>query len=104
MKSFKELEIPINPVDQEGFTGDKIKLERILNREITVVKHRIVESQFKDKGNGKRLDMQIKIGNELHVTWTGSGALMETIQKVNPSDFPFRTTIIKNTAARFQFT
>lgn len=99
MKQFKDL--GIEPPAQ-GFTGDKIRMDRILNREIIVHDFKIENSKY-EKGNGKCLYMQIQLNNVKHVVFTGSTSLMETIQKVPKSAFPFKTTIIKDNE-RFEFT
>lgn len=98
--TFKELNIQTN---LENLTGDQIKISKILNRQITVEKFRIVPSKFHDKGNGKRLDIQIKFGDETRMVWTGSQTLMDQILKVPQDKFPFTTTIIEENE-RFQFT
>lgn len=92
MKQFSEM--GITPTI-ESFVGDKIKMDRILNREIIVHDYRIEESKFKEKGNGKCLYIQIEINGEKHVVFTGSAYLMHMIEKVNDDDFPFQTKIIK---------
>ena len=86
-----------------GLKGDKIKIERLLNRPIIVEKFEIKPSRFLDKGNGKCLHMQIKIGEAEHVVFTGSSVLMDSIQQVDQNDFPFTTTIVKD-SDRLMFT
>ncbi len=100
MKQFKDLGIA--PVIQ-NFVGDKIKIERILNREITLIGYRIEQSKFTEKGNGKCLHLQIQLGEVKYVVFTGSTVLMETIQKVSKDDLPFKTTIVKQDD-HFEFT
>jgi len=90
MFNFKDFNITTNG---KGFEGDKIKTDRLLNREITVHAFKIVDS-IVDKGK-KRLDMQISIGDTKHVVFTGAKDLMEKIQMVPEDKFPFKTTIIK---------
>lgn len=97
MKRFNEL--GVKP-QLKGFTGDKIKINKIINREITVHDYRIEDSKFKDKG--KCLHMQIQIGGNMHVVFTGSTVLMDTLQQVSKSNFPFVTTIIEENE-RFLF-
>lgn len=97
MKSFSELGIQ---APKKGLEGDKIKIERVLNREIQVHDFRIVDSKF--EGKGKCLHLQIMISNTNYVVFTGSNNLMEMIQKVDRADFPFKTTIIRENE-RFQF-
>ena len=92
MKSFKDLNI--RPVDK-GFSGDKIKLDKILNKLITVHDYRIVDSKFEGKGNGKCLHLQIAVANEMRVLFTGPTVLLETIPHVPKTELPFPTTIIK---------
>lgn len=99
MNKFKDFDIkPLAP----GFTGDKIKIERILNREIVIHDYRITDSKYND-GKGKCLHLQIEIGGIKHVVFTGSAALLEIVQQIPQSGFPFITTIIKDND-RFEFT
>ena len=99
MKQFKDFGIKPCVV---GFIGDKIKIERILNRAITVHDYKIADSKY-DNGNGKCLHLQIAIGEIKHVVFTGSSVLMDIIQKVSKDDMPFSTTIVKENE-RFEFT
>lgn len=90
MKTFKDL--GITP-DSKGFTGDKISVDRIINRQIAVHDYKIVDSKVKT--GEKCLHLQISIGETKHVVFTGSVLLMNALQKIKRSDFPFTTTIIK---------
>jgi hypothetical protein len=99
MKSFKDF--GIKPV-QQGLTGDKIKMDRILNREIKVCDFRLEDSKYGD-GKSKCLYMQIELNNNKHVVFTGSAVLMDLIQQVPKNEFPFITTIIRE-SERFEFT
>jgi hypothetical protein len=89
MKKFNELEIA-QPV--KGFTGDKIKIGRVLNKLIVVHGFKIGPSKF---NNGECLFMQISLLGQMHVLFTGSQVLLDTIQKVPADGFPFETTIIE---------
>lgn len=88
IKTFKQL--GIKPIIQT-FTGDHIKIEKVLNQEIIIHKFKIVPSKFE----GERLDMQIEYKGENRVLWTTAKYLAQTIQLVNPNDFPIQTTIVK---------
>lgn len=99
MISFKEL--GIKPKVQ-AFEGDKIKIERILNKPIIVEAFKIGDSNFKDKGSGKLLTLQIIVDNAKRVLFTGSVNLMEMVEQVPQDKFPFQTTIIKDND-RFEF-
>jgi hypothetical protein len=98
MNCFKEFGITLS---SKGFEGDKIKIERILNKEIIVEDFKIENSKY-EKGNGKCLYLQIVVDNSKRVVFSGSASLMEMIQKVAKTSFPFKTTIIKENE-RFQF-
>ena len=96
MKKFSEF--GIKP-DHKGFIGDKIKISKVLNREIIVHAFKIEDSKF----DGKRLDMQIQIDETMHVLWTGSIVLMSMIQRIPKENFPFLTTIVReNECYEFQ--
>lgn len=94
MKSFKDL--GVTPATK-GFDGDKISIERLLDREIIVLDFKIVDSKY-DKGSGKCLHLHIKLNDENRVVFTGSLNLIETIQHIKnkSEDLPFKTTIKKN--------
>lgn len=99
MKKFKDFGIKPS---LQSLQGDKIKIDRILNREISVVDYRIEDSKY-GNGSSKCLYMQIQIGETKYVVFTGSVVLIELIQQVPKGDFPFLTTIIKENE-RFEFT
>lgn len=99
MKQFKDFGIKPN---NNGLLGDKIKITRILNRNIKVCDYRIEPSKFKDKGTGKCLYLQVEIDGQLHVVFTGSSVLMDMISQVPKTGFPFQTTITQNND-RFEF-
>jgi hypothetical protein len=82
-----------------GFEGSKIKISRILNKEIVIHDFKIEESkvqEFKDKGSGKCLYLQISFNNEMHVVFTSGGGLIETIQQVPKNSFPFTSIYLHN--------
>lgn len=91
MKKFSDLNI-IQP--EQPFSGEKIKLYNILNREITVINFRIVASKF-NNSESQRLDIELEIDNVKRITWTGSRRLVDTMKQVNPTDLPFQTIIVK---------
>lgn len=92
MNSFKQFNIK---AESKGFEGDKIKIDRVMNKQIVVEAFKIEESKYKDKGNGKCLYLQIHVDNTKRVLFTGSSNLMDMIRKVPAEGFPFTTTIIK---------
>jgi hypothetical protein len=88
----------------KGFDGDKIKMAKILNKEIIVHTFRIDDSKcFKDRGTGKCLNLQITFNGEKHIVFTSSSGLIDAIQQIPEEGFPFTTTIIQENE-RFVFT
>lgn len=97
MKSFKDFGIQTT---QQAFVGDKIKISRILNREITVHNFKIEDSkQFK----GKCLHLQVEVNGTKSVIFTGSAVLLDAIAQVPKDGFPFTTTIVEEND-RYEFT
>ena len=90
MKQFSELGIA---APQKGFVGEKIKIARILNKEIKVEAFKIEASKFLEKGSGERLVLQLVVDGEKRIMFSGSVFLMEMIKKVPDDFFPFLTTI-----------
>jgi hypothetical protein len=89
-----------------GFEGSKIKISRILNKEVVIHDFKIEESKvqaYKEKGSGKCLYLQISFDNEMHVVFTSGSGLIETIQMVPKTQFPFTTTIVEDND-RYKFT
>jgi hypothetical protein len=99
MHTFKDFQITSS---QKTFTGDKIKIDRILNREIIVEAYKIEKSKF-EKASGRCLHLQISLGQTKHVVFTGSVVLMDQIEKVPKDKIPFITTIVRENE-RLQFT
>jgi hypothetical protein len=99
MKRFSELNIK----SEDGFTGDKIKIDKILNREISLIKYKIDDSKYPKNKSGKCLTLQIEFCGSRYVVFTGSDYLINQINQVNNDDFPLLATIIK-TNDHFEFT
>jgi len=88
----------------KGFEGDKIKMSKILNKEIVVHDFKVEDSKcFKDRGNGKCLHLQVSINGDKHIIFTSATGLIEVIQQVPGDGFPFSTTIIQE-GERYLFT
>jgi hypothetical protein len=88
MKSFKDLGIKTNV---NAFIGEKIKMERILNREIIVHDFEVKPSKF----DGEVMTLQIQVGEEKRIVFTSSKVLIDVVQRVAKTDFPFTATIVK---------
>jgi len=94
MNSFSAFKIQIK---DRAFVGDKIKISKIIDKEIVVHDFKIEDSKiFKDRGTGKCLHIQISINGEKHILFTSAGGLIDAIQQVPEDGFPFSTIIIKD--------
>jgi len=89
---------------ERGFEGDKIKISKVLNREIIVHRFRLEDSKvFKNSGTEKCLHLEISINDKKHVLFTGATGLIESIKQIPESGFPFQTTIVEEND-RYLFT
>jgi len=88
MKNFKDFGIKTSV---SRFTGDKIKIKKILNGQIVVHDFSVEDSKF----DGKCLYLQISVDGTNHILFTGSKVLIDMIQHVPKTDFPFNTTIVQ---------
>lgn len=100
MNSFKQFNIK---APERGFEGDKIKISKVLNREIVVHRFKIEDSKVFKKGADKCLHLEIAINGNKHVLFTGSTGLLEAIKQVPAEGFPFKTTIVEEND-RYMFT
>ena len=93
MNSFAEFNIKLN---NKSFEGEKIKINKVLNKEIIVFDFNISDSKvYKEKGTGKCLKLQIEYNNEKRIIFTSSCGLIEMIEQVPKDGFPFTTKIIQ---------
>ena len=69
--------------------GEKIKLKDVLNQEILILNYAIHRSKFKDENY---LTIQFELSSVRHVVFTGSGVLMDQIEKY-VEKIPFYTVI-----------
>ncbi len=80
-------------VKSKNLTGDKIEIVEVIDKPITVLDYRVKESKY--SRDGMCLSLQINYDGATRVIFSGSGVLLEDIEKVEKGDFPFETTIIK---------
>ena len=85
---------------KKRFIGDKIKVERILNKQVIVLDYKIEPSKYQ----GECLYMQFQIGDTKRISFTSGKTLIEKIQKVKPEQFPFKTIIVQLEDDSFDFT
>jgi len=90
MKNFSEFGIKTS---QQNFRGEKIKVDRVLNKLIVISDYLISDSKF--EGRGKCLSMQVIVDNAERVIFTGSVVLADMISQVPKEEFPIQATIVK---------
>ena len=71
--------------------GDKISITDVINKEITLLNYRVKESKLKD---GNYLTLQIEKEASKYVIFTGSGVLIDQVERYK-EELPFLTTIRK---------
>ena len=100
IKRFSELGIKI---EGKRFVGEKIRIAKVLNKEITVHHYEIKDSKYPERGSDKCLYIQISFENNKYVAFSIAKILMKTLDKIPAKDFPFKTTIV-NDNDQYEFT
>ena len=90
MNNFKDFKIT---PEISTFTGDKIKIDRVLNRQIQVLAYKVTKSKYEDSGD--LLTLQIKNSGQKHVIFTTAKILIQLLEKILKDKFPFNTTIVR---------
>lgn len=98
MKSFKDFNIVTTGPGH--MTGEKVAIERVINKPIIVEDFLITPSK---KFDGQLLTLQILLDNVQRVIFTGSLHLIQQISQVQREDLPFET-VINKINRRFEFT
>jgi hypothetical protein len=98
MKRFSDFNVT---APEKTFDGEKIKIFKILNREIKVLNYRLVDSKFKQ--SQQRLDLHIELDGAKYIVFTGSVNLIKMITQIEKVDLPFLTVIEKD-GESFKFT
>lgn len=88
MKKFNEFNIELK---QDYLVGDKVKIDKILNREIVVEAYKITDSKY--EGKGLCLHLQFSLNGTQSVCFGSFSRLIEQIKQV--PELPFETTIVK---------
>lgn len=89
MKRFSDFAEEIKPLD-----GEKIKIVEVLDREIAVIGYKIGDSKYKNSNSPRCLTLQFEFDGERRILFSGSGILIEQIEKYG-NEIPFLTTIRK---------
>ncbi len=78
--------------ETKSFEGDKKRIDDILNQEILITDFKIKDS--KKKQGSLYATIQFKIDDVNHIAFTGSGVLIEQLEKYK-DNLPFYTMIKK---------
>lgn len=92
MRSFSALGIKST---RNNLHGDKIKIDRILNKKIIVHSYTVCSSKFSN-GSGICVNMQIELDGEKRVVFIGSKNIQNILDQVPKEYFPFEATLVKN--------
>lgn len=97
MKKFDEFGITVT---LNYLAGEKININKILNREIKVEAYKIGPSKF--EGKGPCLTLQFSLNGSQHVLFGSYSRLIEQIKMVPEDEFPFLATIVnENNVCKF---
>lgn len=80
--------------EQEVLDGDKVKLDSILNQEITIIGYSVKKSQYEKNKSGDYLTVQFEMNGEKQIFFTGSDVLIDQLNRYR-EEIPFITTIKK---------
>ena len=96
-KKFGDFAREAKPLD-----GAKVKIEDILNKEMTVIDYKIRDSKYDKKGSPKCLTLQFEMDKQKYILFTGSNVLVDQMEKYK-HEIPF-ITVIKKIDKYYTFT
>ncbi len=103
VKKFSDLNIKI---ERKSITGDKVKIEDVIGKEIVIHSYAIEDSKidrFKESGDSKCLYLQFKMNDKDCLVFTRAKGLMEAMEKVGMANLPIMATIVKDEQRRLLF-
>lgn len=75
--------------------GDKIRIDKVLNRELVLLAYKITDSKYKQETEqGRCMTLQIELGGERRVIFTASQVLMDQVER-HKDRLPFLAVIQK---------
>jgi hypothetical protein len=79
--------------DERPFSGDKVRLNDLINKEIILLRYKIRPSKYKDKGD-RCATVQFKYdeSGEEKIFFTGSSVIIDQLEKYGEK-LPFMTVI-----------
>ena len=88
MKNFSDI------AKEQVLDGDKVRIDDIINMEITILKYTIKESRYSKNESGNYLTLQIEHEGKRCVIFTGSDVLIDQMEQYG-DQLPFIATIRK---------
>lgn len=80
--------------NEQALDGEKMRIDDIVGKEISVLAYEIHESRYKKNSSAKCLKLQFEVDGKRHVTFTGSQVLMRQCEHYK-EHLPFIATIVK---------
>lgn len=99
MNGFKDLGINTH---SDSFDGDKIKIVKVMNRDIVISNFKLEPTKYPKNKSGKCLHLQIELDGEKKVIFTGSDVLIRTIEQIKKENLPIACQIIQE-GEHFEF-
>lgn len=87
MKHFKDF------AKEQNLDGEKVKLDSIVDKEITVLAYQLTGSKYNNSGK-ICLKLQFEIDGQRHILFTGSAVLARQAEEYK-DEMPFMATIRK---------
>lgn len=101
VKKYSDFDIKVE--GNKKFVGEKMKLHKVLNKEIMIHFYSIEPSKYPEKGSDTCLWLQISVDGKKYISFSIAKLLMVLIEKVPKDGFPFTTTIT-NENDSYEFT
>lgn len=80
--------------EPRALEGEKTPIDSILNKEITVTGYKIGKTKYSRGGRDQCLTLEIELDGAKHVVFTGSGVLIDQMEKYG-CQVPFVAEIVK---------
>ncbi len=75
------------------FVGEKLKMTKILNKEIKILGYKIKPSKFENAKNKDCLYLQIEFEGQKRIVFTSGVILINMLDQIPKENFPIDTTI-----------
>lgn len=81
--------------EETALEGEKVSIDDVINRELTVVGFRLAKSRYSKNESGKYATVQFKDeSGQLRIFFTGSDVIIDQLEKYK-CELPFVASIVK---------